>query len=52
MGFFFDEIFHFAKKTAFSLKGAWGTVMGFFFEEIFHFALKAEFNLKGLATAA
>ena len=27
MGFFFEEIFHFAKTTEFSLKGAWGTGM-------------------------
>ena len=26
MGFNFEEIFHFAKTTEFSLKGAWGTV--------------------------
>jgi len=25
MGFFFKEIFHFAKTTEFSLKGGWGT---------------------------
>jgi len=25
MGFFFEEIFHFAKTTEFSLKGGWGT---------------------------
>ena len=27
MGFLFEEIFHFAKTTEFSLKGGWGTVM-------------------------
>ena len=26
MGFFFKEIFHFAKTTEFSLKGGWRTV--------------------------
>ena len=25
MGIFFEEIFHFAKKAEFSLKGGWGT---------------------------
>ncbi len=25
MGFFFEEIFYFAKTTEFSLKGGWGT---------------------------
>jgi len=27
MGFFFEEIFHFAKTTEFSLKGGWGAVI-------------------------
>jgi hypothetical protein len=27
MGFFFEEIFHFAKMTEFSRKGGWRTVM-------------------------
>jgi hypothetical protein len=26
MGFFFEEIFHFAKKAEFSLKRGWGTL--------------------------
>ena len=26
MGFFFEEIFHLAKTTDFSLKGGWGTI--------------------------